>query len=444
MELDMTKGKPANLIVKFIVPIIIGNIFQQLYSMIDTIIVGQYVGVQALAAVGATGTINFLMIGFLQGLTTGFTVLTAQRFGAGDYEAMKKSVGSAIMLSVIATILVTLVCVTGMEWMLTVLQTPSDIYDMSKTYITIICWGVCCNILYNLLASILRALGNSRVPLYFLIVSALLNIALDLLFIRVYHMGVAGAAYATVIAQGIAGTLCFLYIIKKVPMLKLTKEHWKVDVQCMKIQLGIGIPMALQFSITAVGTMMVQAVLNLFGSMAVAGYTAAMKIEQLAIQPFMAMGMTMATYSAQNRGINDITRVKKGVKVAKIMSVIYSIIIFIVAVNIVPYAIRLFVSGDTTEILGYAKTYLMISGVCYIPLGYIFICRNALQGCGYAFAPMMGGTVELVARGIFSAIAAYFMSFEGVCVANVSAWVAAGIYLAIEYRRKIVKAHTDQ
>ena len=205
MELDMTKGKPSGLIIRFIIPLVIGNIFQQLYNMVDTIIVGQFVGVKALAAVGATGTIMFLILGFMQGLTTGFTVLTSQRFGAGDMEGMKKSVGTAAILSILSTVVMTAVSVAGMNGLLHLMQTPEDIFDMSRTYIIIICAGMGCTVLYNLMASILRAVGNSKIPLYFLIVSAITNIILDLVFIINFHMGVAGAAWATVISQGLSG-----------------------------------------------------------------------------------------------------------------------------------------------------------------------------------------------------------------------------------------------
>ena len=302
MELDMTKGNPLKLISKFIIPLIIGNIFQQLYNMVDTIIVGRFIGVQALAAVGATGTISFLILGFMQGITMGFTVLTAQRYGAGDVEGLKKSVGNAAVLSIITTIIMTIISLAGMDKLLRIMNTPDDIYQMSKTYIVIICGGMACTILYNLLASFLRAVGNSKVPLYFLMIAAILNVVLDLVLILVIPMGVAGAAVATVISQGVAGVLCLIYIIKKVPILRVRKDHWELDYHCCKNQISIGVPMALQFSITAVGAILVQSALNMFGSTVVAAYTAAAKVEQFMTQPFGAMGMTMATYCAQNRG----------------------------------------------------------------------------------------------------------------------------------------------
>lgn len=433
MELDMTKGKPSQLILKFIVPIIIGNIFQQFYSMVDTIIVGRFVGVQALAAVGATGTISFLILGFMMGLTTGFTVPTSQRFGAGDEEGMKKSVANAVFLSGIMTIIMTAVSMLGMDELLRLMNTPEDIFDMAKTYILIICGGMCCSILYNILSSILRAIGNSKVPLVFLIISAALNIVLDLFLILVIPMGVAGAAWATIISQGISGVLCLIYMMKKVPLLSLKREHWQWDWQCVKNQVSIGIPMALQFSITAVGTILVQAALNLLGSTVVAAYTAACKVEQLVTQPYGAMGMTMATYSAQNRGVNDLERIRKGVRAANIMSAVYSVVIYGVVYLIMPYIIRLFVSGDVSDVLGYARTYIIICGAFFIPLGMIFIFRNVMQGCGFGFMPMLGGVVELVSRSVAAFAAASMMSYVGVCFANASAWCTAGIFLWISY-----------
>ena len=433
MELDMTKGNPFQLISKFIVPLIIGNIFQQFYNLIDTVIVGRFVGVQALAAVGATGTIMFLILGFMQGLTTGFTVLTAQRFGASDYAGMKKTVGNAAVLSIIITIIATVVSVFGMDDLLRLMNTPEDIFQMSKEYIVIICLGMACNILYNLLSSILRAVGNSKVPLYFLIVSAVLNIFLDITLIVNFHMGVAGAAWATVISQGISGVLCLLYIMKKVPLLHTTKEDWKLDTYCIRNQLAIGIPMALQFSITAIGTILVQSALNMLGSIAVAAYTAAGKLEQLVTQPFVALGMTMATYSAQNRGVGDINRIRKGVRIANVMNVIYALVIAVVIILAMPYAVGLFVTGDPGEILNLANTYIRIVSTCFIPLGLIFLYRNVLQGSGLSFLPMMGGVVELVSRSVLAFVAADLKSYVGVCMANAAAWLSAGVFLWIAY-----------
>ena len=413
MELDMTKGSPSKLITKFIIPIIIGNIFQQLYSMVDTIIVGRFVGVDALAAVGATGSVSFLILGFTQGLTTGFTVLTAQRFGAGDREGMRKSIGSAAILSVIVTILMTAVSMASMDSLLRVMNTPEDIFDMTKEYIMIICAGIACNVLYNLLSSILRAIGNSVVPLVLLVIASVTNIVLDYVLIVYGHMGVGGAAYATIISQGLSGVLCLIYIIKSVPTLHIRPEHCRLESQCVKNQLTVGIPMALQFSITAIGTILVQAALNLLGSTVVASYSVSCKVEQLVTQPFAAMGVTMATYCAQNRGINDLDRIRKGVKAANIMSGVYAVLVYGLVYIALPYIVPLFISEQIEMVCGYARTYITI--------------------CGMFFIPMMGGVVELLSRGIVAFAAAHLMSYVGVCFANASAWLTAGIFLWIAY-----------
>lgn len=442
MELDMTKGKPFQLIMKFIVPLVIGNLFQQMYNMVDTIIVGQFVGVKALAAVGATGTIMFLILGFMQGLTTGFTVLVSQRFGAGDTEGMKKSVGAAMLLSVAFTVLMTLGSTAGMDGLLRLMQTPEDILDMSRSYIVIICMGMGCTVLYNLMASILRAVGNSRIPLYFLILSAGANIILDLVFIINFQMGVAGAAWATVISQGLSGILCVLYVWKRVEMLRLERRHFEPDVHLMKVQLSIALPMAFQFSITAVGTIMVQAALNMLGSLAVAAYTAASKVEQLVTQPFLAMGMTMATYAGQNRGVNDYDRIRQGARCALVISTVYAVAMFAIIMLTRHGLIGLFVSENLEQIERYATVYLFLCGSCFTPLGMIFIYRNILQGCGFALIPTLGGMVELISRAVVAVIAAHSGSFAGVCMANMSAWVSAGIFLWLSYCilfRKIVR-----
>ena len=446
MELDMTKGSPSKLITKFIIPIIIGNIFQQLYSMVDTIIVGRFVGVDALAAVGATGSVSFLILGFTQGLTTGFTVLTAQRFGAGDREGMRKSIGSAAILSVIVTIVMTAVSMASMDSLLRVMNTPEDIFDMISGTNGLMGAAV----LYNLLSSILRAIGNSVVPLVLLVIASVTNIVLDYVLIVYGHMGVGGAAYATIISQGLSGVLCLIYIIKRVPTLHIRPEHCRLESQCVKNQLTVGIPMALQFSITAIGTILVQAALNLLGSTVVASYSVSCKVEQLVTQPFAAMGVTMATYCAQNRGINDLNRIRKGVKAANIMSGVYAVLVYGLVYIALPYIVPLFISEQVEMVCGYARTYITICGMFFIPLGMIFIFRNALQGCGFGFMPMMGGVVELLSRGIVAFAAAHLMSYVGVCFANASAWLTAGIFLWIAYHflmKKMVrdkKAHEER
>ena len=382
-EKDMTVGDPQKIILNFTIPVFIGNVFQQVYSMADTVIVGKFVGTKALAAVGATGTINFLILGFLLGLTAGFTVLTAQKFGAGDMESMRKTVGNAAILSFIVAVAMTLVSMLGMRWLLTFMNTPEDIFDDAYTYIMIICGGIFTQVLYNLLSSILRALGNSKTPLYFLLLSAGLNIVLDLVLIIYFHMGVAGAAYATVISQGVSGFLCLIFIIKKVPVLHMEKGEFRLEKNLSIQQLKVGFPMALQYSITAIGTMMVQSALNMLGSIAVAAFTAANKIENLLTQAFVAQGVTMATYCAQNMGAGRPDRIRKGFRAADMQGFLYGIgagIFFIFAGKYLTY---LFLSENVEEVIGNVEIYLRCIGIFMIPLAIVNIYRNGIQGMGY-------------------------------------------------------------
>lgn len=433
LQKDMTTGNPGKIIFEFTLPIFIGNIFQQFYNMADTMIVGKFVGTKALAAVGSTGTIMFLILGFVMGMTAGFTVLTAQKFGAGDMEAMRQTVGSAAVLSVIMSVVLTAVSMLFMKKLLVFMQTPADIFDDAYAYIMIICAGIFAQMLYNLLASILRALGNSKVPLYFLILAALLNVVLDLLFIIVFKLGAAGAAYATVASQGVSALLCLVYIVRKVPLLHLKKEDWKPKGYLIKTQMAVGFPMALQYSITAIGTMMVQTSLNMLGSVQVAAFTAANKIEQLVTQAYIAMGTTMATYSAQNRGAGDMKRIRQGFKVATIMGSIYSVVAAALIMTVGKYMTYLFLSGDVSEIMVSVDIYLKCVGVFFIPLAIVNLYRNGIQGMGYGLLPMMAGVAELVGRGVVAIVAAKQKSYFGVCMANPAAWILAGGLLIAMY-----------
>ncbi|MCR4960404.1 MAG: MATE family efflux transporter [Lachnospiraceae bacterium] len=435
MELDMTKGSPFKLIFKFILPVVAGNLFQQLYNMVDTIIVGKFVGLDALAAVGATGTITFLIIGFAMGLSAGFAVVISQKFGAGDREGVKVATFNSIALTVGLTVIITLISVLSMRWLLTVMNTPENVFQMSYDYIIIITGGLFFTMLYNVCAGLLRAVGDSRTPLYFLIISATLNVGLDLLLIIVFKMGVRGAAIATIASQGVSGALCLIYIFKKVKVIVPERKHMHMDRQIATNQLKIGVPMALQYSITAIGTIMIQAALNLFGSTVMGSYTAANKVCQFITLPYSALGVTMSTYCAQNRGINDIDRIRKGVRSANVLSAVYSVSVFLLSIPLFPMLLKLFVdsSADFAQVLEYAKVYYYRAGVCFIPLGMIFIQRNAMQGCGFSFSAMMGGIVELVSRGIIAKIAVARMSFAGVCLGDPLTWFITAVFFVVAY-----------
>lgn len=434
MTKDMTTGNPVKLILFFSIPLLIGNVFQQFYSMVDTIIVGRYVEVQALAAVGVTGSLSFLILGFTFGLTGGFSVIIAQRFGANDEDGLRKSVATSTILSIISTIIITLASMLSAKPVLSLMNTPDDIINDATIYIIIIYAGTCATVFYNMIAGILRSLGDSKTPLYFLILSSILNIILDLFFILNFNMGVRGAAYATVIAQGISDILCLIYALKKYPILRLKKEDWIWDKNFALKHLNVGIPMALQFSITATGVMVLQTALNAFGSTVIAAYTAASKVEQIVTQPGISFGTTMATYCGQNLGAGKYDRIKEGVKKGSIITIMVSIIAAVVLFVFGKSLSTLFISSDQIEALNYSKQYLNTVAAFLPILGMLFIYRNSLQGIGDAFIPMMAGVAELVARVIVAFTLPAFIGYIGICLASPFAWIGATIPMAIKYR----------
>ena len=437
MTKDMTTGSPVKLILTFSIPLLIGNIFQQFYSMADTVIVGRFLGVDALAAVGSTGAMAFLVNGFVLGLTSGFAVLVSQRFGANDEEGVKKAFASSLILSIIMTILVTAISMVSAKPLLELMNTPENIINDSLSYIIIIFAGNIAIIFYNMLSSILRALGDSKTPLYFLIIASILNIMLDIVFIVNFHMGVAGAAYATIISQSISAILCAIYIVKRFPILKLKKKHWKIRKSYVEKQLRIGVPMALQFSITAAGAMVLQGALNNFGSKIIASYTAASKVQQLVMQPSITFGMAMATYAGQNLGAGKFNRIKEGVKKCSIISIIVSIASTIIVILFGGVFTKMFIDGNDVEVIYYAKQYLNTVSIFYIPLGLIFVYRNTLQGVGESFVPMMAGVAEMIARTVVAFTLPLLLDFIGIALADPAAWIAACVPLMITYYRKL-------
>lgn len=433
MRTDMTAGKPMKILLDFTIPVFIGNVFQQFYNMVDAIIVGKFVGTKALAAVGSTGTIMFLILGFLTGLTAGFTVLTAQKFGAGKMDEMRQTVGNAALLSIVVSVVMMAVSMAGMHSLLKFMNTPADIFKDAYAYIMIICGGIFAQVLYNLLASILRALGNSKTPLYFLILAALLNIVLDLVFIVIFHMGAAGAAWATVVSQGVSGFLCLLYIIKAVPELHLSRDDWKYRPYLAKNQISVGIPMGLQYSITAIGAMMVQSALNILGAYAVAAFTAGQKVENIFSQAYVALGTAMATYNAQNVGAGNVQRVREGFRSANIIGVSYAIITGAILIFWGKYFAYLFISDNIDSVLPMVDTYVKCVGFFTIPLHFVNVLRNGIQGMGYGLLPMMSGVAELVGRGVTAVAAAHKKSYAGACLASPAAWIVATILLITMY-----------
>ena len=428
-DTDMTKGNPMSIIFRFTMTLLLGNVAQQFYNIVDTIIVGRNVNPQALAAVGATGTIMFLMIGTSNGLVTGFTIVTSQKYGALDTKGLKSSVTNGFYLSLVTAALITTVGLIFMRPLLTLMNTPADIFEYAYTYISTICAGMFFMIMYNYCASLMRAIGNSKMPLLFLLFSAALNICLDLLFIIRFNMATFGAALATVISQGIAMILCIIYIYAKMPTLRPEKSDWKASSSMIKQQLRYGIPMALQYSITASGTVIMQAAFNVYDSVAVTAITAASKFQGIITQGMFTVGQTMAAYAGQNFGARNMGRIRQGVKAALKIYVVYSIIAALLAVFLVPHVLWIFFDAevDVSIYIPWARIYIIECAVCYFFLAMIFIYRHTIQSVGYASIAMVLGFVELAARMLTSFYSISVHNYYIAVASDPLAWIAAGL-----------------
>lgn len=434
MTNDMTTGSPARLILGFVIPTYLGNIFQQFYNLVDSIIAGRYIGVDALAAIGSTSSLIFLVIGWMNGLTSGFAIRVAQSFGAKDYKTMRRYIAMSILLCMGFVVVMTAALLALNDPILRLMNAPDSIIDDTAAYMAIIYAGLVVTAAYNAFAAVLRALGDSRSPLYFLIISALINVVLDVVFIVYLHMGVEGCAYATVIAQGVSALLCLIYIIRKFEILKLEREDFRRDVTMMRQLLSIGVPMGLQFSITAIGAIIVQGAVNVFGSVYIAGFSAAGKIQNLVSTVFISFGATIATYVGQNRGAGKMERVHQGVRCTQIMILIWSVVMIAIIHFFGEYLIYIFVDASEVEVIAAAKQYFTTVAWCYPFLGSIFLYRNALQGMGYGLVPMLGGVFELLARAAVVSVAVRLgLGFVGTCAADPAAWLAALIPIVPYY-----------
>lgn len=429
----MTTGSPAKLIIRFMIPMFLGNLFQQFYNVVDSIVAGQFLGVQALAAIGSTGSLMFFVIGWLNGLTSGFAIMVAQCFGAKKEDRMRHYVAMSVYLSVAFALVMTIGLTLANEPILRLMNYSEEIMPEVKAYMGIIYAGLLVTVAYDALSAFLRALGDSRSPLYFLMISAGINVFLDIVFIVVMGMGVEGCAYATVIAQAISAFCCFIYIVKKYPILHLRKEDFRYSWNSVKKLLGLGIPMALQFSITAIGTIIVQGAVNVYGETYMAGFSAAGKLQNILTTVFVAFGATVATYVGQNRGAGRIDRVREGVRCTQYMILAWSVIVMILMFFFGKYMTCIFVNSSETDVLAVSVEYFHTVFWCYPFLGSIFLYRNTLQGMGYGLVPMMGGIFELAARTIIVLLVAGRTSFRGVCLADPAAWIAALIPLVPYY-----------
>ncbi len=429
MEKDMTKGSPMRLILGFAVPLLFGLLFQQFYSMVDTIIVGHYLGVDALAAVGATGSVNFMIIGFCMGVCNGFAIPIAQEFGAGHDDNLRRFVGNCVRLSVVFAVAMTVLVVLLCRPILQLMRTPENIIDASYAYIVIIFIGIPVTFLYNMTAAIIRSLGDSRTPVIFLMVSAVMNIFLDLLCIIVLHMGVSGAAVATVVSQAVAGVSCLIYMKKKYAILKLERDHWRWDRGYALKLCNMGIPMGLQYSITAIGSVVLQSAVNGIGSDAVAAVTAGSKLSMLMACPIDAMGSTMATYGGQNMGAGNLERVGKGLKSCTILGLLYSFFAMAVVFLAGRQLLMLFLDAGEGAVLEDAFFYIRRNVIFYFPLAMVNIVRFLIQGMGFSRLAVFAGAFEMLARGLAGFVLVPLFGFTAVCFANPLAWIFADLFL---------------
>ncbi|MDR2053298.1 MAG: MATE family efflux transporter [Treponema sp.] len=432
MTKNLTVGNPALLIISFAIPLFIGNLFQQFYNMADTLIVGRTIGVSALAAVGCTGSINFFILGFVWGFTQGTSIITSQRFGAGDEAGVRRSFAVSIFLSVAVTLVLTAVSVITARKFLVLMRTPAEILDGAYNYIIVIYWGIAASVIFNLFSNMMRAVGDSKTPLVILVIACIINIILDFVFILVFHTGVEGAAYATVIAQVISGLLCIPVIRKKLPVLSVRREDWRFSRAEVLRHLKVAFPMGFQLSIIAIGVVAVQFAVNSLGTLAVAAFTAGGKIEQLGTMPMGSFGAAMTTYVAQNYGARKVDRIQKGIFQCLVFSGIFSVLIAVIFFLAGPSLTAIFVGRDP-EVISLAHTFLKIEGSCLVLLSCLFVCRQSLLGLSDGFTPTVAGIMELVMRMFGAVMLPRYIGFAGVCWAGPLAWLgaAAPLFIAV-------------
>ena len=435
---NLTVGSPMKLILGFLVPLLGGLLFQQLYNMVDTLVVGRYLGVNALAGVGSTGSINFLVLGFCIGICNGFVIPVAQKFGEGDEDGLRRFVANSFWLSaafaVVITVVVCLLCSTVLHWM----DTPPDIFDYAFDYIFVIFLGIPVIILYNLLSGIIRSLGDSRTPIYFLVLSSLLNVAFDILSVQVLGMGVNGPAWATVVSQAISGLLCLAILFKRYPILRLSRDDLRPRKAELLRLMSMGFPMGLQYSITAIGSIVVQAAVNGLAANYIAAVTVGNKINQLFICVFDAMGTTMAVYGAQNYGAMKLDRLHKGVASCGLLAVGYSLLVLPVMIFFGADLAQLFIDSSEPlatrlEIAQYARQFLICNGAFYIALSFVNILRFMIQGLSFTKQAIFAGIFEMISRCVCGFWLTGYWGFTVICFANPAAWVCADIFLVPAY-----------
>ena len=426
---EMTSGRPFPLILNFAFPLLLGNLLQQTYSLMDAAIVGKFLGINALASVGASTSVVFLILGFCNGCCGGFGIPVAQKFGARDYGMMRRFVAVSLQLAVVMSVVIAIVTSMFCSDILQMMQTPENILEDAYLYLLITFIGVPCTFFYNLLSSIIRALGDSKTPFWFLLFSTILNILLDLFCILILDWGVAGAAVATVFSQGVSAVLCYLYMMRHFEILKGTPTEHKFRGALAKTLLYIGVPMGLQFSITAIGSIMLQSANNALGTACVAAFTAAMRIKMFFICAFESLGIAMATYTGQNYGAGKPERIWQGIKASSLMMMIYAVFTFTILILTSDKISLLFVDASETEILKDTVLFLHVSCYFFPILGLLCILRYTIQGAGYTNLAMLSGVSEMIARTLVSIYAVPVYGYIAVCFGDPTAWLAADLFL---------------
>lgn len=429
MVKDMTNGSPSKHILGFAVPMLFGMLFQQFYNLVDTIIVGKTLGVEALAGVGATGSINFMIIGFCMGVCNGFVIPVAQCFGAKKPADLRKYVFNGYICSIVFAIVLTLASVIFCRRILIIMNTPADIIDHAYNYIVVICIGIPTVFLYNMVSGVIRSLGDSKTPVVFLVLSSIINVVLDFFLILVCKMGVAGAGWATVTSQLISGLTCLIYMYKKYDILKGDKSERVLDRRFITNLCMNGVPMGLQYSITAIGSTILQAAVNTLGSTYVAAMTAGSKMFNFTCCPFDALGSTMATYAGQNVGAAKIKRLGQGVRSAMIIGSVYSVLSLIALYFTTDYIALLFVNASETTIIALTRQFILASACFYIPLTGVNVVRFCIQGMGFSVFAISAGILEMIGRAFAAIILIPSIGFMGACLASPIAWIAADAFL---------------
>lgn len=426
---EMTSGKAFPLIFNFAMPVLLANLLQQTYSLIDAAIVGKFLGIGAFSAVGASTSVIFLIIGFCNGCCAGFGIPVAQKFGARDYSTMRRYVAISLQLAAVMSVIIAVVTCLYCRDILRIMQTPENIFTDAYFYLLVTFIGIPCTFFYNLLSSIIRALGDSKTPFWFLLFSTVLNVILDLLCILVFKWGVAGAAIATLLSQGISAVLCFIYMYRKFEILRSTPDERRFQSKLAGNLLWIGVPMGLQFSITAIGSIMLQSANNALGSASVAAFASAIRIKSFFICPFESLGIAMATFTGQNYGAGKPKRIWEGIKASGLMMIVYAAFSSLILLLASEQLTLIFVDPHETEVISKAVQYIHVSCSFFPILGILCILRYTIQGAGFTNLAMLSGVSEMLARTLVSIYAVPAFGFMAVCFGDATAWVAADMFL---------------